>query len=86
MDDKLKKTLDDVKSDLTKNARRNQFDDHVVQFSGVIQKRWGRLTDDDMKQVRVRHDILEGRLQGQYGEARKEVKREIDDWANELKF
>jgi len=39
-----------------------------------------------MKQVQGRRDILEGKIQERYGKTREEVNREIDEWANELKF
>jgi len=55
------------------------------QFQGEVQRRWGRLTDDDMKEIQGRRQILEGKLQERYGKAREEVNREVDEWANELK-
>ncbi|HMM27564.1 MAG TPA: CsbD family protein [Aggregatilineaceae bacterium] len=86
MDDKLKKNLEDMKSDMKKSGLWDQLEGNWKQFSGEVQKRWGRLTDDDMKQVQGRRDILEGKIQERYGKTREEVQREIDEWANELKF
>lgn len=86
MDDKPKKNLEDVKLDMKKTDLWDQLEGDWKQFSGVIEKRWGRLTDDDMKGVRGRHDALKSKIQERYGKTREEGDREVDEWANELRF
>ncbi|MHB8627136.1 MAG: CsbD family protein [Aggregatilineales bacterium] len=56
------------------------------QMQGQVRKQWGKLTDDDLAQIRGQRDILAGKLQQHYGIAKEEANRQIDDWANKLKF
>lgn len=56
------------------------------QVKGEVRKQWGKLTDDDLEQIRGQRDILVGKIQQRYGIAKEEINRQIDDWANRLKF
>ena len=56
------------------------------QFRGEARKVWGALTDDDLEEIRGRRDVLAGKLQQRYGIAKEEANRQIDEWANRLKF
>jgi uncharacterized protein YjbJ (UPF0337 family) len=56
------------------------------QVKGEVRKAWGKLTDDDLEQIRGQRDILVGRIQERYGIAKEEANRQIDEWANKLKF
>ncbi len=56
------------------------------QARGEARKQWGKLTDDDLEQARGQREILAGKIQERYGIAKEEANRQIDDWANRLKF
>ncbi len=56
------------------------------QVRGEARKQWGKLTDDDLEQVRGERDKLAGRIQQRYGITKEEANRQIDEWANRLKF
>lgn len=56
------------------------------QFKGEARKQWGKLTDDDLEQIRGQRDIMVGKIQQRYGIAKEEANRQIDEWANRLKF
>ncbi len=56
------------------------------QLRGEVRKQWGKLTDDDLEQIRGQRDIMVGKLQERYGMAKEEANRQIDAWANRLKF
>ena len=43
-------------------------------------KQWGKLTDDDLKQVEGRKDKLVGKIQERYGSSREEAEKQADDW------
>jgi uncharacterized protein YjbJ (UPF0337 family) len=51
-----------------------------TQLKGQLRKQWGRLTDDDIEQIKGNRDILLGKLQEYYGKNREENEREIDTW------
>ncbi len=56
------------------------------QVRGQARQQWGKLTDDDLEQVKGKRDELAGRIQQRYGVTKEEANRQIDDWANRLKF
>lgn len=56
------------------------------QMRGEARKAWGKLTDDDLEQIRGERDILVGKIQERYGIAKEEADRQVDEWANRLKL
>jgi len=56
------------------------------QIKGEVRKQWGKLTDDDLEQIKGEREKLMGKLQERYGIAKEEANRQIDEWANKLKF
>jgi uncharacterized protein YjbJ (UPF0337 family) len=48
------------------------------QLRGEIQRRWGKLTNDDLDQINGNYDKLMGKLQERYGHARETLDRELD--------
>ncbi|MCE7947881.1 MAG: CsbD family protein [Chloroflexi bacterium CFX4] len=57
-----------------------------MQLKGEIQSRWGKLTDDEVAHINGEREKLAGRLQELYGIAKEEANRQIDEWADALKF
>lgn len=56
------------------------------QFKGEAQVRWGKLTDDELDQINGEREKLAGRIQERYGIAKEEANRQIDEWADRLKY
>ncbi|OYX75822.1 MAG: hypothetical protein B7Y95_00830 [Rhizobiales bacterium 32-66-11] len=52
------------------------------QFTGNVKSQWGKLTDDDLAEIKGNREVLEGKLQERYGLAKDEVKRQVDAWAD----
>lgn len=50
------------------------------QFSGEVQKRWGKLTNDDLDIIQGEYDKLVGRLQERYGYQREQAQQEVNDF------
>jgi uncharacterized protein YjbJ (UPF0337 family) len=50
------------------------------QLKGEARTQWGKLTDDDWEQIAGDRDKLVGRLQEQYGWAKVDAERQVDDW------
>ena len=50
------------------------------QFRGGVRKQWGKLTDDDLEQMRGERDQLVGKIQERYGIAKEEATRQVDEW------
>ncbi len=51
-----------------------------TQLKGGIKNNWGKLTDDDLKQVEGNREKLIGKVQEKYGKSREEAEREVDKW------
>lgn len=71
---------------MTDNPIWNQIAGNWKQFTGHIRERWGDLTDDEIEQISGKRDRLAGKIQERYGIAQEEANRQIDDWAEKLKF
>jgi uncharacterized protein YjbJ (UPF0337 family) len=50
------------------------------QLKGRIRQQWGRLTDDDVAQVKGERDVLIGKIQEYYGRTRIEAEAELAGW------
>ncbi len=50
------------------------------QIKGEVQRQWGKLTDDDLAQIRGEREVLVGRLQERYGFAKAEAERRLEAW------
>ncbi len=51
------------------------------QVKGEVRKQWGKLTADDLEQIRGEREKLAAKIQERYGMAKEEVNRQIDTWA-----
>ena len=51
-----------------------------TQLKGELRKQWGRLTDDDIDQIKGERDILLGKLQEYYGKNREQNERDVERW------
>lgn len=50
------------------------------QTKSKIQRKWEKLTDDDLELIDGRRDRLEGKIRQLYGFAPDHVRKEVDDW------
>ena len=56
------------------------------QISGQARIQWGKLTDDDLEQIKGQREVLVGKLQERYGYAKEEAHKQATAWADALKF
>ena len=47
---------------------------------GKLKKQWGKLTDNDLKEIEGNHQEIFGKLQKHYGYTKDQIKKEIDSW------
>ncbi len=47
------------------------------ELKGSVRKQWGKLTDDDLQQIKGERDRLAGLLQQKYGFAKEEAENQI---------
>ena len=51
-----------------------------TQMTGSMKAKWGKLTDDDLKEAEGNRDILIGKIQEKYGVAKEEADKQVSDW------
>jgi uncharacterized protein YjbJ (UPF0337 family) len=54
------------------------------QLAGKLKTKWGKLTDDDLKQAEGTSEYLAGRLQERYGLAKDEADKQVKDFQRTL--
>lgn len=50
------------------------------QVKGKVRQQWGKLTDDDLKQLEDHGEQLAGKLQQRYGLTREDAERQARDF------
>ena len=51
-----------------------------TQFKGELKQKWGKFTDDDLKQIEGNYDKFVGKIQERYGEKKDELMKWADQW------
>lgn len=54
------------------------------QFKGMVKERWGRLTDDDLKECEGRHEQLVGKLRQYYDMSEQEAEAQLAEMRQRL--
>lgn len=54
------------------------------QFTGSIQERWGKLTNEDLDRIEGSREKLVGQIQERYGVAKEEAEKQVDDWLKKV--
>ncbi len=50
------------------------------QVKGEVQKRWGKLTNDDLDVIKGSTKIMTGKIQERYGMTKEDAEKEVDDF------
>jgi uncharacterized protein YjbJ (UPF0337 family) len=58
----------------------DQLEGQWHQVTGHLKARWGKLTDDDVKNVSGKKDVLLGKLQERYGLVKEEAEKQANEW------
>lgn len=53
-------------------------------FAGRAKAEWTKLTDDDLKAVAGKKDLLVAKVQAQYAVAKEDAERQVDGWFAKL--
>ena len=62
----------------------NQIQGDWKQFSGKVQEKWGKLTEDEVAATAGRREQLIGYLQERYGYAKECAEKELDDFTQTM--
>jgi uncharacterized protein YjbJ (UPF0337 family) len=63
----------------------DQIKGNWKQWSGRLQEKWGKVTDDEITQIAGRREQLAGLLQERYGLAKEEAEHALDEFTAGLK-
>jgi uncharacterized protein YjbJ (UPF0337 family) len=64
------------------NRRGNTMNEDTVkgdwkQMTGKLKEKWGKLTDDDLKQAKGKREVLLGKLQEHYGLVKEQAEADL---------
>jgi uncharacterized protein YjbJ (UPF0337 family) len=59
---------------------RDELNGKWTQVKGEAQRKWGKLTNDDLDVVSGDAKKLAGKIQERYGKAKDEAEREVNQW------
>jgi uncharacterized protein YjbJ (UPF0337 family) len=62
----------------------DQIEGQWHQVKGTLKAKWGKLTDDDVKNLSGKREHLVGKLQARYGILKDEAERQADEWVAKL--
>lgn len=57
-----------------------------LQIRGTLKEKWGKLTEDDLKQLEGNAERLAGKLQERYGLAREEAERQMKEFQKRMNW
>lgn len=62
----------------------NQIAGDWKQFSGKVQEKWGKLTNDEVTMIAGQREQLIGYLQERYGYEKEQAEKELNDFTQTL--
>ena len=62
----------------------DQVQGNWKQFTGKAKQQWGELSEDDLAAANGDREILEGKIQEQYGDDKETARRKVDEWIASL--
>jgi len=64
---------------------KETFEGKWQQMKGDIQKKWGKLTDDEIQQTKGDYEKLMGTIKEKYGNSKENVKEEVNKFIRDFK-
>lgn len=61
------------------------FEGNWEQLKGELRQFWGKLTDDDLQQIKGNQEEIFGKLEKHYGYTKEQAQKAIADFKNALK-
>jgi len=62
-----------------------QIEGRWDQLAGQVKSQWGKLTDDDLKNIAGKRQQLVGKLQERYGVLKEDIDKQINYWLGTIK-
>ncbi|MDR2540116.1 MAG: CsbD family protein [Chlamydiales bacterium] len=61
------------------------FEGKWFDYIGKIKEKWGKLTDDDLAEIRGKKESLIGKIQSRYGYTKEKVEKELAEFCDKHK-
>ena len=58
----------------------SQIEGRWDQLAGQVKSQWGKLTDDDLKNIAGKRQQLVGKLQERYGVIKEDIEKQVNAW------
>lgn len=58
---------------------KNQAGGKIDEFNARVKRKWGELTDDEIKEAEGNMDLLKAKIRQRYGESEEAVSRQLDE-------
>ena len=62
-----------------------QIEGRWDQLAGQVKSQWGKLTDDDLKNIAGKRQQLVGKLQERYGVLKEDIEKQVNEWLASVK-
>jgi len=72
------------KEQVKDNSLRDRIQGNWKQLSGAVHHEWGKLTHNDVEQIKGDVTVLAGKIQERYGVTEAEASKQIEHWANKF--
>ena len=66
------------------NSLQDRIQGSWKQLSGVAHHEWGKLTHNDVEQIKGDVEVLAGKIQERYGVTKAEARKQIEQWASKF--
>jgi len=63
----------------------DQIEGRWDQLAGQVKSQWGKLTDDDLKNIGGKRQQLVGKLQERYGILKEDIEKQVNEWLGGVK-
>jgi uncharacterized protein YjbJ (UPF0337 family) len=64
---------------------KETFEGKWQQMKGDIQKKWGKLTNDEIEQTKGDYNVFMGKLTEKYGDSKSNLKDEVNEFIRNYK-
>lgn len=59
---------------------KHQFLGKWTELKGKVREKWGKLTDDEVEELKGDYDQFVGKLQQKYGYTKEKAEEELSNW------
>ncbi len=66
------------------SSLREIIEGNWKELSGKVRHEWGKLTHNDVEQIKGNLEVLAGKIEERYGTTKAEAKKQIEQWVHKI--